>query len=334
VIDVDTLTGATPHIEPASTPPRRRAGLTVVVPVAERPEPLAPLYDEYAAALRRRGWDAEFVFVAPHYYAELTAPLAELAEQGEPVRVIHVGRSVGETGLLRMALAERVGEIILTAPPYRQVDAAALAEVVERVADGADFAVARRWPRRDPLVNRAQHRLLHGMIGGLSGGRLHDIGCGVRAMRRDVLQAIPLYGDFARFLPLLALHGGFAVEEVTAAQHPHDQRRRVYGPGVYLRRAIDVLGLFFLLRFTDKPLRFFGLIGASLGAVGAVLLGVLFVQRVGGQGVADRPLLVLAVLLVTLGAQSIALGLIGEMIVHFHAARMRRYRLRGDGGRP
>ncbi|HVE77594.1 MAG TPA: hypothetical protein VNA89_01975 [Gemmatimonadaceae bacterium] len=334
MIDVETLSGAAPHVEPAPVPTRRRAGLTVVVPVAERPEPLAPLYDEYAAALRRRGWDAEFVFVAPHYFAELTAPLEELGEQGERVRVIHVGRNVGETGLLRIALSERVAEIVVTAPPYRQVEASALADVVERVAGGADFAVARRWPRQDPLINRAQHRVLHGMIDGLSGGRVHDIGCGVRAMRRDLLQAIPLYGDFARFLPLLALHAGFVVEEVPATQHPHDQRRRVYAPGVYLRRAIDVLGLFFLLRFTDKPLRFFGLIGALLGAAGAVLLSVLFVQRIGGEGVADRPMLVLAVLLVTLGVQSVALGLIGEMIVHFHAARMRRYRLRGDGTRP
>ena len=160
---------------------------------------------------------------------------------------------------------------------------------------------------------------------------MHDVACGVRAMRRDVLEDLPLYGDFHRFLPLLALRDGYRVEELPAAQHPRDARPRVYSPGIYLRRLIDVLGLFFLLRFTDKPLRFFGLVGAASGLLGAAVLAVLFVQRLGGRGIADRPLLLLGVLLVMLGVQAIALGLVGEIIVHLSAARQRLYRVERSG---
>ena len=103
---------------------------------------------------------------------------------------------------------------------------------------------------------------------------------------------------------------------------------RIYSPGVYLRRLIDVMGLLFLLRFTDKPLRLFGLVGSVVTLGGAAILGVIFVQRLAGQGAADRPLLLLGVLLLTLGIQAIALGLIGEMIVHLNAPRRRAYRLR------
>jgi hypothetical protein len=101
----------------------------------------------------------------------------------------------------------------------------------------------------------------------------------------------------------------------------------VYGLGTYLRRALDLLGLFFLVRFTQRPLRFFGLVGSLLALAGTVILAVLGVQRIGGQGLADRPLLLVGILLLVLGVQAIALGLVGEIIVHLHAARHRQYRL-------
>jgi hypothetical protein len=105
----------------------------------------------------------------------------------------------------------------------------------------------------------------------------------------------------------------------------------VYAPGVYLRRAIDVLGLFFLLRFTEKPLRFFGLIGSGLAGAGGVLLAYLLVVRLNQQGIGSRPLLLVGVLLVTLGVQAIALGLIGEIVVHLNSTNgSRRYRVRGS----
>jgi hypothetical protein len=96
---------------------------------------------------------------------------------------------------------------------------------------------------------------------------------------------------------------------------------------VYVRRVIDLLGLFFLLRFTEKPLRFFGVVGSALGATGAVILAVLLVQRLAGEGIANRPLLLLGNLMVVLGVQAFALGLIGEIIVHLHAGTRRPYRL-------
>lgn len=147
-------------------------------------------------------------------------------------------------------------------------------------------------------------------------------------MPRDVLLQLPLYGDFHRFLPLMALRDGYRVEEVDAPQHPADVSPRVYAPGTYLRRLVDVLGLFFLIRFTEKPLRFFGLIGALFALVGLTISSILVVQRFQGEGLTDRPLLILGVLLVVLGVQSIALGLIGEMIVHLNAPKRRSYRLR------
>jgi hypothetical protein len=117
------------------------------------------------------------------------------------------------------------------------------------------------------------------------------------------------------------------VAEIPVAQHPEGGQRRVYHPGVYLGWLIDIFGIFFVLRFTYKPLRFFGSLGALFGSLGGTILVVLVIQRFMGQPMADRPLLVLGVLLVTLGVQAVALGLIGEIVVHFQASRGSTYRV-------
>lgn len=308
--------------------------VTIIVPVVERPTSLTALYWEFSAPLRQAGRSFEFIFITHPWFRGLTDPLGELAAQGEPIRLMEVMQGVGETALIKLAAANARGTLLVTLPAYLQTEASAIPGLLARVEAGADLAVAWRWPRRDSLVNRLQNRILHLFVGGITGGRLHDVACGVRALRREVVQEVPLYGEFARFLPLLALREGFVVEEVQSPVHPAAMRSRVYSPGVYLRRLIDVVGLLFLLKFTEKPLRFFGLIGSLLSGVGAVLLAVMFVQRLAGETLANRPLLLLAVLLMVLGIQSVALGLIGEMIVHLTASQLRRYRLRTAPSRP
>lgn len=320
----DTLTSDTLNISVAD---QSEVAVSVIVPVAERPDELAGLFREYAKPLRDSARSFEFLFVAEPWFRGMTEPLHELVSGGERVRVLQVAQAMGETALIRIGAARCRAPIVVTLPAYRRVEASALPQLIERVEQGVDVAVARRWPRRDSWINRFQNRVFHALLGRLTAGKIHDVACGVIALRGDVLQQLPLYGDFFRFLPLLALREGYRVEEVCAPQHERDTSTRLYHPGVYLRRMIDVLGLFFLLRFTDKPLRFFGLLGSVLVIAGGGVLLVLAVQRLGGQGIADRPLLLLGVLSVVLGAQAIALGLVGEIIVHQHASRRRRYRV-------
>ncbi len=319
-------------VAPAITEqPLRKAqvAVSIVVPVTERPEDLADLYREFSAPLRNLGRTFEFLFVAEPWSRDVTASLSPLAASGEPVRVFLAGQTMGEAALLKIGADRAQGSIVLTLPAYRRVEASVLPILVERVERGADMAVARRWPRRSG-INRVQSRVFHGLLRSLVGGDLHDVACGVRAMRKSVLEDLPLYGDLFRFLPILAVREGYRVEEVDTPQHEVDTRTRLYAPGTYLRRLVDLLGLFFLVRFTEKPLRFFGLLGSVLLAGGGAVLGVLLVQRLGGQGIADRPMLLLGVLMTVLGVQAIALGLVGEIIVHLQASHRRSYRVLPD----
>lgn len=303
----------------------------MLVPVAGRPEPLAELYEELAAGVQPACDRFEFVFVVGPAFAELAAPLAPLAARGEPIRVVQVGQAMSETALLRAGVPHCGGAIILIVPARRRIESAALGKLIHAVQAGADIAVARRWPRRDSLIHRVQARLFHALVARVAGGTtdtVSDVASGVRAMRRDLLERIPLYGEFARFLPVLARRDGYSVAEVPAAQHLTGDRTGSQSPLSYLRLLFDLLALFFLLRFTEKPLRFFGLVGAAIGLPGAAVLALVTVQRLAGRGMADRPLLLFGVLFVVLGIQMIALGLIGEIIVHLHAAQRPLYRLR------
>ncbi len=306
----------------------REPVVSLIVLVTERPEPLADLYREYSEPLRQHRMSFEFLFALQPWNEYLQESLKPLVAAGEPIRALVAGQTVSEASLLASAAPKCRGEVVVAMPAYRRITADGLLPLVESVRSGADMAVARRWPRLDSRVNRFQTRLFHELLARTLGTReLHDIASGVRAMRPYVIEEVPLYGDFSRFLPVAVLKEGYKVVEVEAAQHPADLATRLYGPGTYLRRFVDMLGVFFLLRFTYKPLRFFGLVGSVLTMAGIGILGVLFVQRLAGQGIADRPLLLLGLLLAMFGVQAIGLGLVGEMIVHLGAADRPTYHI-------
>lgn len=313
---------------PVITPPAVVPGIvSVVIPVVERADDLMAVYDSFARQLEKRPEEFEFLFVFDGRFAP-PAELVELTRENESLRILRFAREFGETAALRIGIEKSKGDLVLTLPAYFQVQPEGVGLLLDAVAAGADMAVANRSPRFDSWLNRVQSRAFHRIVGGVTDQQFHDMACGLRAMRRSVAESLPLYGDLHRFIPALALREGYRVDEVPLAQHPKDARTRMYRPGVYFRRLLDIAAFFFLAKFTERPLRFFGLVG-SLFLVGGVGLSlILMVQRFEGQGIANRPMLLLAVLLVALGVQLIGLGLVGEIIVHLRAPHRRAYRVR------
>ena len=317
-----------PSVEPSNASGRADLRLvSVIVPVVERSDDLTALYHAFARELERRGEEHEFLFVFDGGFA-VPPELAALSRDQESVRLLSFARTFGETAALRLGIERSRGDVIITLPAYFQVEAAGIGPLLDALQGGADLVVANRSPRIDSWLNRLQSRGFHWMLRGVTDRRFHDIACGVRVMRRSTAEALPLYGDLHRFIPALALREGYRVDEVAVPQHPGDARTRVYGPGIYLRRLLDVAAFFFLAKFTEKPLRFFGLVGSVCFGLGALTSLVLLAERIGGQAIANRPLLLLAVLLVALGVQLMGLGLVGEIIVHLRSPHRRAYRVR------
>ena len=317
-----------PNVERAETSGRADARLvSVIVPVVERSDDLMVLRQAYAQELERRGEEHEFLFVFDGGFVP-PPELVDLSRRDESIRLLSFARVFGETAALRLGIERSRGDVIITLPAYFQVQPGGIALMLDALQGGADLVVANRSPRVDSWLNRLQSRGFHWMLSGVTDRRFHDIACGVRVMRRATAEALPIYGDLHRFIPALALREGYRVDEVAVPQHPSDARTRVYRPGTYLRRLLDVAAFFFHAKITEKPLRFFGLVGSVCFGLGAVTSLVLLWERLAGQAIANRPLLLLAVLLVALGVQLMGLGLVGEIIVHLRSPHRRAYRVR------
>ncbi|NNF27433.1 MAG: hypothetical protein HKO77_09860 [Gemmatimonadetes bacterium] len=300
--------------------------ICVLIPVLPGGADPALFLRRYSEAFRDLERSFEILVLLPSSNPLPPGALGSVEHTGGPVRVLQFAHPVGETGLLSAALNLSDAPWFVVLPSYASIRPEAVRELVDTAMEGADVVTARRLGAMRPF-DRLKRSLFHGFLRLGPSSAFKDLGSGVRVIRRSVFEELPLYGDVARFLPLLAESEGFrVVEQGVEGDAPTSGASRL-GPGVYLRRLLDALTVVFLLRFTEKPLRFFGLVGATAAIPGGILLSILFVQRMMGQPLADRPILLLAVLLSVLGVQAIALGLIGEIIVHLNLSRRRTYRV-------
>lgn len=300
--------------------------LSVVIPISERYDDLREIYLQYAREILSSGLTHEFIFVVDGPDQGVLDTLQGLKKEYPAIVVITLGRWFGEATALAAGFEIAKGETIVTVPAYFQAQPSEIHRVLKTFAEQEqDLVIAWRYPRIDCLFNRFQSRVFHVLIRFLIGTNYQDISCGLRVMKRKVAQEIRLYGDLHRFLPLLAHQRGFKIVEVSVQQSPHDAKKRVYGPGVYLRRLLDILTLFFLYKFTRKPLRFFGLVGSGIFFAGAILTAYLGVDRLLGVPLASRPLLILGVLWMVFGVQLFSIGLLGEIIIFTHARDLKEY---------
>ena len=300
--------------------------ISVLVPVTKAAPHLIELHRELSKQLEKMGLPYEIL-----YLLRRTAgiPMDELEAvrrlRPEQVRAIEFVRG-SEAAMLSAGAEAARGSIILTVPGEFEIDLAALAPLHAAVIEGADMAFAMRERGRARSA-RIQSELFNKLVSWVGGTRFRDVTCGTRAIRRYVFDEIPLYGDFHRYLPVLADRLGLRVREIPAPQHPRAPSPLFHPPLMYLWRGIDIISVLFVSRFTRTPLRLFGGVGAAFAAVGLTILAVIGIERLLGTPLANRPVLVLATLLIGLGVQSFTIGLLGELLLFFNARSVRDYRI-------
>ena len=307
---------------------KRLLDCSAVIPVGRRVDDLPGLLAEYDDALKASARDYEIILVFDGRKDELLEPLQEIAAGNERIHLIQLSREFGESAALAAGFDAAHGRELLTLPAYYQVDPVEITRLLSEDRDDVDMLIAVR-PRPGLSFDKVRRRAFHVLFKFTSGMKFNDLGCGVRLLNRVVADEIALYGDQHRFFPALARQRGFRVREIELKQSSKDRFRGRYRIREYLHRLLDVLTVFFLVRFTKKPLRFFGTLGFIASAIGGALVLVFIVQRLFfGVGLADRPALLLASLLIVLGVQTFALGLIGELIIFTHASKMKEYAIR------
>jgi len=300
--------------------------LTVIVPVSEPAQGLAGLIGDYIEALDKLDRSYEMLIVVDGGQSWVVPELRDLRERQPQIEIVVLGRTFGEAAALSVGFRRARGKLIATLPSYAQVEASGLAAAIAALDSGTDLVVGARDTRIDSTFNRLQSGIFHRCVRFLTGVGFRDISNGLRVLRPEVARELGIYGDLHRFVPVIAQSQGFHVTEVDVPQSVRQPRLRFKSPGAYVRRALDLLTVFFLVRFTRKPLRFFGLIGSSLLLPGLGIVAYLGVYRLFGfGGISDRPLLLLGVLMMVMGFQTLCIGMLGEVIIFVHARELREY---------
>jgi glycosyltransferase involved in cell wall biosynthesis len=309
--------------------PEQVCGISVIIPITERYDDLRELYLQMADVLTNLERSVEFIFIVDGpKFEDAYAQLCAMKETDREIRIIRFRRAFGEAAALAVGFEHARGETIITLSPYFQVEPHELLKMMAKLEAGADLVISHRYPRIDSILNRTQSYVFHWLIRRLTGLKFHDLSCGMRIMKREVAKELELYGDLHRFIPILAWRLGCNVVEVDVKQSQKDRGLRVVGIGIYIRRLLDILTVFFVTKFTKKPLRFFGLISFFMFAIGFFICLYLSIMKIMiSIPLADRPLLIFGTLLMVIGIQIGSIGLVGEIVIFTHARQMDDYKV-------
>jgi len=301
--------------------------ISFIVSLYNFAESVGVLYESAATTMEKVGESFELVFVDDGSTDTTYEELVIIAEKDNRVRVVKMRSTFGEAAALDAGLRYSKGEHIVYLSGRVRVNPEEIPKFLKKLANGNDLVVGRRYPRRDSVLNRWVSWVFNTMVNRLSRMRLHDINSGVIVTTRNVLERISFYGDLYNFIPVLAGQQGYRVVEENIEQLSGSFRTSRY-PREYLRRLLDIVTVFFLTRYSKKPIHFLGFLGTvfMLGGLGIELY--LFVYRILGMGpIAGRPLLILGALLLVIGIQMISIGLLGEMLIFTHAGDIEEYNI-------
>ncbi len=313
--------------------PVQRPRLSILVPVYNEELNVGELHERLAAAL---GEEAEFIFVDDGSTDGTYARLTELTARDPRVRVIRFRRNFGQTAALSAAIDHARGEIIVPIDGDLQNDPKDIPRLLAKLDEGYDVVSGWRVKRRDPLSRRLPSQLANRLISWISGVRLHDYGCSLKACRRDVLEGVRLYGEMHRFVPIYASWQGARVTEIPVDHHPRRRGKSNYGLERTLKVVLDLIVVKFLASYATKPIYVFGGFGIlSLVAAAVVFALMVYLKLAHIRDFVATPLPLVVVMLGLVGCLSVLLGLVAELTVrtYYESQGKRTYSIRSiEGG--
>lgn len=289
--------------------------LSVVIPLYDEEPNVAQLHRELTAALGAWGRPYEILFIDDGS-TDGTFPVLKELQAGDPrVRVVALRRNFGQTAAFAAGFAHARGRMVATSDGDLQNDPRDLPMMVARLEDGHDIVCGWRRKRRDPwLTRRLPSNAANWLISRTTGVRLHDYGCSLKVFRGEVVRSLRLYGEMHRFVPAIASEQGVRIAEVEVNHRPRRFGASKYGLSRTMRVMLDLFTVKFLLSYSTQPIQIFGPPGLLMGTAGLGITAYLgYVRLFGGQGIGDRPLLLLGILLIFAGMQFLTLGLLAEL---------------------
>ena len=291
--------------------------LSVVIPLLDEAPNIDALYRELAETLDAWGRTCEMVFVDDGSTDGTFERLARLQASDPRMRVVRLRRNFGQTAAFSAGFAAARGRLIASADGDLQNDLREIPRMVDKLDEGFDVVCGWRKARQDPWFSRRLVSFVaNRLISRVTGVRLHDYGCSLKVFQAEVVKSLRLYGEMHRFIPAIASEQGVRLAEMVVNHRPRRRGRSKYGLSRTPHVLLDLITVKFLLSYSTRPLQIFGLLGAAMGALGAVTTGWLaYLRLFGGQDIGGRPLLLLGILLLFTGLQLVTLGLLAELQV-------------------
>jgi glycosyltransferase involved in cell wall biosynthesis len=296
--------------------PSMTPDLSIVIPVRNESPNIKPLYDELTTTLIRGGRSYEIIVIDDGSIDDTFEQLAVLQSRDPHLRVIRFRRNFGQTAAFAAGFAYARGRLVVTSDGDLQNDPADISSMAAAIDEGYDIVCGWRKDRKDTFFTRRLPSMLaNKLISWATGVGLHDYGCSLKVFRAEVVKPLRLYGEMHRFLPAIASQLGVRIKEVVVNHRPRMAGQTKYGLSRTIRVVLDLVTVKFLLSYSTRPLQIFGLMGLAALVAGLVITGYLgYVRLTTTQGIGDRPLLLLGMLLLFVGVQLITFGLLAELL--------------------
>jgi glycosyltransferase involved in cell wall biosynthesis len=290
---------------------------SVVIPLYNERDNLAPLHAELSSVMRSVGRAYEIIFVDDGSTDGSLDELRQIKSADANVRVIALARNSGQTAALVCGFSRASGDVIIAMDADMQNDPGDIPKLLAKLDEGYDLASGWRTERwqEERFTRRLPSMAANSLISAMTGVRLHDYGCTFKAYRREVARNLQLYGEMHRFVPAIAAENGARIAEVEIGFRPRRAGTSKYGLWRIVRTLLDLITVKFLSVYSDAPIQVFGLIGIVLGGLGSLWTFILVMEKILLRyELGNRPALLLAVLLVVVGVQFVSIGLLGEML--------------------
>lgn len=291
--------------------------ISVVIPLLNEEESLPELslaLEQELNKIAPKRW--EVLFIDDGSTDESFDVIKQIKERNNSFKVIRFRRNYGKSAALSVGFAHAKGKVVITMDADLQDDPNEISNLVSKLKEGYDLVSGWKKVRHDPISKTLPSKLFNYVTSKVSGIKLHDFNCGLKAYRREVTKTLQVYGEMHRYLPALAHWEGFKVTEIPVEHHARRYGKSKFGMSRFFKGFLDLLTIMFTSRFLKRPLHFFGTLGIIMTIVGfGIDLWLVIDKYVNLIAMSDRPLTLFGIALIIVGVQSVSLGLIGEMIV-------------------
>jgi len=303
---------------------------SIVIPVLNEEESILELYSEIEKALTFAKESYEIIFIDDGSTDNSLSILKALSKKNSNVRVISLRRNLGKSPALTLGFHKAQGELVVMMDADLQDDPSEIRKLSDKLSSGYDLVSGWRKDRRDSLLKIISSKFFNALMSTLFNVKLHDLNCGLKVMRKEVSDELYLYGGMHRFIPIITKELGFSVSEEPVKHHKRQYGKSKYKPTKIFTDIPDLITIYFLTKYTKRPLHFFAKIGAPIAFAGIVALLYLSVLKLFGEEIGQRPLLIFAVLFVITGFQVMLTGLVADLIVNFNRKETSDFPIRFD----